>query len=160
MLAVSTDRVYIGTGDRYELAGYGLSGNLEMLIRLTRSSNDRRLTQADIDLYIEHEVSRATSDNARRAFRRYYADVEFLDELPAYGALTTDADGRLWLQDYPWPPAPTVGWRVFEADGAYVAIVAMPSDLRVFEIGADYVLGHVRDELDVEHVQLYQLMKP
>ena len=29
----------------------------------------------------------------------------------------------------------------------------------MYEIGADYVLGRWRDDLDVEHVQLYPLLK-
>jgi len=33
----------------------------------------------------------------------------------------------------------------------------MPSGLGVFEIGEDYILGRARDELGVEHVQLWGL---
>ena len=39
-------------------------------------------------------------------------------------------------------------------------IALTPADLSVIEIGADYLLGTWRDELDVEHVQLYELIKP
>jgi hypothetical protein len=36
----------------------------------------------------------------------------------------------------------------------------MPTGLRVTEIGPDYVLGLWRDADDVEHVRMYELIKP
>ena len=38
--------------------------------------------------------------------------------------------------------------------------VAAPRGMWVFEFGRDYVLGVVRDSLDVEQVQMYELFKP
>jgi hypothetical protein len=36
----------------------------------------------------------------------------------------------------------------------------MPERFLVFAIGSDWVIGRWRDELDVEHVRLYELHKP
>jgi hypothetical protein len=41
-----------------------------------------------------------------------------------------------------------------------VARVSLPKSLNLFEIGADYVLGEVRDDLNVEYVQLFALSRP
>ena len=38
--------------------------------------------------------------------------------------------------------------------------VAMPPAFTVLEIGDDYVLGIHRDDLDVQRVQIYRMMKP
>lgn len=35
-----------------------------------------------------------------------------------------------------------------------------PSRLVVREIGTDYILGHSTDDMEVEHVLLYGLIKP
>jgi hypothetical protein len=35
-----------------------------------------------------------------------------------------------------------------------------PDGLDILDIGSDYVIGVWRDSLDVEHVQLYELIKP
>ena len=86
--------------------------------------------------------------------------MEFPEHLPAYSAFVADAEGLLWIQDHPRPGAVEVTWRVFEANGVYVASVITPNSLRVFEIGGDYVLGLWRDEDEVEYVRLYGLVKP
>jgi hypothetical protein len=49
---------------------------------------------------------------------------------------------------------------VFDPAGVYLGDVEMPERFRVFQIGADFVLGQWRDEDDVEHVRLYPLIKP
>jgi len=35
----------------------------------------------------------------------------------------------------------------------------MPEGLQVFQVGTDFVLGRLRDSLDVEMVQLYRLQR-
>ncbi|MFQ5704191.1 MAG: 6-bladed beta-propeller [Gemmatimonadales bacterium] len=152
------DRVYIGTADTYEVAGYGMDGQLRLLIRL--AGLNLSLSQVEIDRYVDDQVQQATSDNARRSRRRYYADIEFPEELPAYSVLMADADGLLWIRDYARPGVEQTTWRVFDTNGVYVARVTLPSGFRVFEIGPDYILGSQTDELDVEYVRLYELVKP
>jgi hypothetical protein len=51
-------------------------------------------------------------------------------------------------------------WIVFDSDGRWLGAVEVPPNGRVSEIGADYVLGVWRDELDVERVQMFELIKP
>jgi hypothetical protein len=67
--------------------------------------------------------------------------------------------GNIWVQEYAlsWK-AP--GWSVFDPDGVYLGDISSMDDFRVTDIGADYVLGVMTDELDVERVLLYGLVKP
>lgn len=51
-------------------------------------------------------------------------------------------------------------WNVFSPAGELLGPVDLPARLEVFEIGSDYVLGHWLDELEVEHVRRYALIKP
>ena len=46
---------------------------------------------------------------------------------------------------------------VFRPDGAYLGTVKLPHDLNITEIGADYILGIVRDEVDIQYVWMYGL---
>ena len=46
---------------------------------------------------------------------------------------------------------------VFRPDGVYLGAVKLPADLRITEIGPDYVLGIVTDEMDVQYVWMYGL---
>jgi hypothetical protein len=38
--------------------------------------------------------------------------------------------------------------------------VTTPADFRITQIGDDFMLGVWRDDLDVEHVRMYELLKP
>lgn len=46
---------------------------------------------------------------------------------------------------------------VIRPDGVYLGAVKLPHELRITEIGADYILGVVRDEMDVQYVWMYGL---
>ncbi len=49
-------------------------------------------------------------------------------------------------------------WAVFDPDDAHVlGFVETPEGLTIYEIGEDYILGRVQDELGVESVQLWPL---
>ena len=54
-------------------------------------------------------------------------------------------------------PAPL--WTVFDPEGRLLGFVETRPGLRIFEIGADYILGRVRDELGVESVQVWPMLR-
>jgi hypothetical protein len=68
------------------------------------------------------------------------------------------ADGNVWLRDYDvhWT---SELWTVYSPNGSRLSRVRIPWRFRIFEIGSDYVLGHERDELDVEYVRMYRLRR-
>ena len=49
---------------------------------------------------------------------------------------------------------------VFDRRGIWLGDVTLPAGLTVYEIGSYYVLGSWQDEIEVEHVRLYELVKP
>ena len=69
------------------------------------------------------------------------------------------AAGRLWVREYDYHdeerPAPL--WTVFDGQGQVLGFVETPKDLRIYEIGEDYILGRKEDELGVESVQMWPL---
>jgi hypothetical protein len=156
--AMGEDRFYVGTADSYEIAVHARSGDLEMIIRKDRA--DLAITDADLDRFITASVSQAPDDNARRSWERQYREMEWPATFPAYAGFLIDQDGNLWVRDYLRPGDTRSAWCVFGLDGTQIAQVEMPANLEVFEVGEDYVLGKWRDDLDVEHVGLYRLLKP
>ena len=155
---VGDDRFYLGTSDEYAVQVYSLSGELVMVIR--RSGADLAITARHIDRFVSEQLSRAT-DIRRRIIERQYRDMEFPERFPAYARLLVDVPGNLWVQDYRRPGDEDRGvWSVFGADGVQIAAVATAPGLHIYEIGEDYVLGKWLDELDVEHVMMYELVKP
>ena len=48
---------------------------------------------------------------------------------------------------------------MFDPAGAMLGVVETPARFTVDEIGPEFILGRWTDELDVEHVQVYELIK-
>ncbi len=74
--------------------------------------------------------------------------------------MQVDRLGNVWVQQFEIPGSPSRTWSVFGADGEWLGDVDVPDRFRPLEIGDDYVLGRYGDELDVEHIQLWELVKP
>ena len=71
-----------------------------------------------------------------------------------------DVTGHLWVQEYRWREGEAARWSVFGLDGQWLGQVHFPAGFRAHDIGEDYVLGVWEDPDEVEHVQLYELIKP
>jgi hypothetical protein len=49
---------------------------------------------------------------------------------------------------------------VFGAEGEWLGTVELPARFNPGQIGGDSILGVSTDSLDVEHVQVFRLIKP
>jgi hypothetical protein len=96
---------------------------------------------------------------ARQAIQRMLIDMPFPETLPAYGEFRVDEEGNLWVSDYRRPGEKATRWTVFDPSGAALGVVEMPPRFTPYQIGSDFVLGRWQDELDVEHVRVYGLLK-
>ena len=155
-VAVAADRIYAGENESYEVGVYVPGTGLTQLIRRTRPN--RPVTRAMIDELRRRNLENARDDNERRAIERQLAEAAFPETLPAFSDLEADAAGRLWVKDY------VVGgeenrWDVFEPDGRWLGTVVLPRGFNPTEIGEDYVLGIVRDDLGVELVRVHRIEK-
>ena len=79
--------------------------------------------------------------------------------MPAYDGVIVDRGGNLWVEAYRRPGDSVPRWTVFDAQGVMLGAVAVPDLFEIMDVGDDYVLGKWVDELDIEHVQMYELMK-
>ena len=104
------------------------------------------------------------------AIRRAIVDMMVYPErLPTHYRVLATTDGHLWVErgEAPRDPLPQVAepysrptnWDVFSAEGEWLTPVALPPGFHPLEIGAGYVLGVHYDELGVERVRVYELVK-
>jgi hypothetical protein len=157
--AIDRDRVYIGSGDGYEIGVFDFTGKRASTIGKTNAP-PVPVTKADANAIIAHRLSLVT-DQERPAHQRQLETFEVAKTFPPYAALVVDSEGLLWVQDYPKPRSPATRWTVFTRDGLQRAELQLPTALEVYEIGADYILGRYLDTQEsIPQVRVYKLERP
>jgi hypothetical protein len=88
--------------------------------------------------------------------------------LPILRSVQLDAEGNVWVERDYLPGEDPPPYLVFRSDGTWLGEVAMPPALDrgfipyqapYFQIGSGFLLGLFKDELDVQYVRLYELVK-
>ncbi len=70
-----------------------------------------------------------------------------------------DPADNLWVEEYLTPGATERGWSIYSKDGRAIGRLRAPVNFEILETGLEYVLGVWRDELNVDYVRLYSLVK-
>jgi hypothetical protein len=78
--------------------------------------------------------------------------------LPPYTAIFTDTEGTVWVV-VSSPGDAETRLRAIGARGRVVGEVRIPRDLRVMEVGSDYVLGVYDDASSTQHLAVYRLRR-
>ena len=155
------DHVVASPNDRYEIRAFRADGALARIVR--RGHEPRAPTEADRAPFVEEQLSyyegsdipEAIVERARQEFETKPLAATF----PAFSSVLGDATGHLWVEEYKLPrdDRPGTLWTVFDPEGRALGFVETPDGLEIDEIGEDYLLGRVMDELGVESVQLWPL---
>ena len=74
--------------------------------------------------------------------------------------MVADAIGNLWVMDYYRPGEYQNNWSVFSREGVWQGTVALPDHFFPTQIGEDFLLGEIMDELNFYHIVRYRLNKP
>ncbi len=101
------------------------------------------------------------SDRRRPAYARLLSNdrLPVPELVPAVRSIMVDALDHLWVERFRMPWATEREWDILSPDGAWVGVMETPSDVNVYEIGEDYLLGRHRDELGVERVMMFDLAR-
>ena len=152
---VAQNRLILASDEHDELRYYDHAGTLR---RIARRMRDPRLVTDDEIARYRNDVIRGF--RAAANIRELLGIIEFPQTHPAFGQVVADARGNVWLQEYRtrWDTGP-VYWSVFDPEGAWVTDIELPDSFRVTDVGTDYVMGVWRDELGVEFVRMYRLVK-
>jgi hypothetical protein len=133
----------------------------------------RPVTSEDQRLWKEFDL-RGTNGNTRRGLEAHHRRVDFPEGFPLFQDLEVDAAGNVWVLRYepPWSEAP-YHWDVFDPEGKRLAEASVPFGLLgpsfrtrtesmfgpLKEIGENYLLLVKKNELGVEQVMKYGLLK-
>ena len=168
------DGYFVTEGDAYSIDAYDHSGRLRRVIRLAREP--RPVTD---DVKAAREAALREQIMAPGALIEAGSPEELLEmllagpypsHLPTFFQLLVDPDGNLWAGQRRYgtgadgrgddDQAPeTSEFFVFGADGRHLGVVALAADLQVFQIGTDFILGTLRDDLGVGYVHVYRIEK-
>ena len=142
------DLVCIGSIHGYEIKAYRADGTLARIVR--RGHVPRAPTQADYD----HFVSQLPVTGLV-----HHESAQIAESFPAFTEFMGDGAGHLWVREYDFPlePRPAPLWTVFDPAGLVLGFVETPAELDIKEIGEDYILGRVVDEMGVEEFQVWPL---
>lgn len=147
------DFLYHGSSESYQYQVYTKEGLLNRVVR-TPIPNPP-VTESDKE-HFRDEWLEGSGDWGRRRV----LDLVFPETQPAYGEVKVDALGNVWVAEFSFGREDRSGnWTVFDPDGRMLGVVQVPRNGRKIEIGADYLLGSWRTELDVEQVRVYRLYR-
>ena len=156
-------------GDAYSIDAYDASGRLRRIIRLAR---EPRL--------VTDEVKAAHEEGLRRRILAPGARIEggspqevlqsmlsdpYPSHLPTFVWLHVDPEGNVWAGQRPYDAGgdlnepPMNEFFVFGSDGRHLGVVEVPTGLEVLRIGANFILAKVSDELGVDYVHRYRIVK-
>lgn len=156
---VQGDRLFVGTGDRWEIAAYGPRGVLHSVFRVEREPVS--VTRADIREYQRNLVTLGENAQAGAQGVKALKDAPYPATMPALTALAVDSLSYLWVQEPAKLSRARSGgvWTVLAPDGRVRGTVLLPPGLVVNRIGGDWVLGVIVDSDHVEHVRVYRLTR-
>jgi hypothetical protein len=142
---VHTGRLYLGTGESFEIRVHDPRGGLEAVVRLPGA--DLAVTPEEL------AVARsgwAAMERGNPVAGRLLAQIERTvpppGKRPAFASLLVDRGGNLWVGAYPWggpgsgPSRPTL-FTVFDAAGRLLGEVEVPQGFEPRDIGNDWMLG-------------------
>ncbi|HSR41508.1 MAG TPA: 6-bladed beta-propeller [Longimicrobiales bacterium] len=155
--AASDSLVWIGTADAWQLEVYDPSGRL---VRLQRLAAPRRpVTSAMVDALLRDAVEGVDDEDEERALRELWAEMPPADLVPPYDDLVVGRPGSLWVRDHRLPGRERVGWTVFAPAGHAVGRLELPSRWSLLEVGDDELVVRAPDDLGVERVRVYPLVR-
>ena len=78
---------------------------------------------------------------------------------PAFNRIVEDSDENLWVQHAAVAADTLSTWSVFGREGSWLGEVGIPARLLVQAIGSDKIAGVTFDDLGVQYVQVFRLIK-
>jgi hypothetical protein len=160
MTAVRGEQVYVNEGNSYEIRAYVPGRGLRAIVRADHPP--LQVTAADIQAYRQQLVTLGAGADAEanRKQEQLLKEAPYPASMPPIASLVLDSDGNLWVQETQRPgDFGASRWAVFTPEGEALGTLRLPRDLRIFEIGTDWILGMRLDDEQVEHLELHQLAR-
>lgn len=151
VVAVGSERVYLGAGRDYEIEVYDLEGT--PLPPLRWDGPTLEYDPALVQRLEDEAVARAPE--ARRAgLRRWWADVPALQSVPAYDRIVVSDDDQVWVRQFVRPDDAGEAWVVFGADHRPIGRLTLPPRSTLWEVKGGRVVYSTLDEFDVPTIRV------
>lgn len=163
-VAMGPEGFFVTEGDSYSIGRYDVSGRPIGIIRLAREP--RPITD-EVRAANENEIrdrilgfgDRVEGGSPEELIQRALS-ASYPPHLPTFESLYVDPEGNIWAGQRRYGPSDNMtDFFVFAKDGRYLGIVEMPAKLSVLQIGSDFILAQLSDDLDVHYVHLYRIGK-
>ncbi|MGD8495838.1 MAG: hypothetical protein PVF05_06570 [Gemmatimonadales bacterium] len=153
VVTAAADRILASSCHEPELRQLAPDGTLERIVRWDEP--DRRVAPADVDAYWEARIARIDDEDYREMQEQRRDAVPANEQFPACDDLHAVDGHTTWIERFPRPGAPN-DWLILE-DGELRSRVRLPAGSRLLAATGRRVATVERDELDVEHVRVYEL---
>lgn len=156
------DRILVADDESPDVVSYGLPWHP---VRISRFARPRRaVTTADQEGYVaarRAEVERLANrpTQVKELFIKLAKESQYPDSMGYYASASLAADSALWLAEMRPMQDSIPTYVVIGSDGRLRARVTLPANSRLMWADADQVLLVLRDEDDVERVELRPLLK-
>jgi hypothetical protein len=155
-VVVGGDRVYVTPGRAPEIHEYDLAGRLQRIVRVQRPPEP--ITRDGFDAFVNAEVSKADDEAEAAELRRRYGNTPVRAVMPSFSRLILDSDGNLWAERYRTQDADSARWTVFSPSGEALGALTFSAGVRIQAVSNDHIIATRRDDLDVEHVTVWELV--
>jgi hypothetical protein len=174
VIAVGRDRLYFGTGDRWQIDARTSDGQVVGVYRLRHEPT--KVTESEIARFKREFIERmkgtrvqatgggggGPADMRARMIaqsERMLEVVPFPETHAPYDSLLIGADGELWVRRaHPFPSEAST-WTILAHGGAALGLVTLPAEMRPLHIGRDFLVALTKDADDVQHVGVYAVKR-
>jgi hypothetical protein len=163
LVAPAGDRLIVATNETPEVVTYALPWQARRIVRFarTRLPVDAGARAAYIDYNLAEIERRSARLGAMKAILiQDTKEARFPDSMGYYSSLLLATDSSLWVAEMRSMADSTPTHLVLGSDGHLRARVSLPPDARLLWAGADEVLLVLRDQDDVERLELRPIIKP
>lgn len=153
------DGLVTGVSNRPEALWFDLDGALTRIARW-----DQPLESVDETDWnrLEEEWNATSNDAGGDQMREFFNGMreDFGGTRPLFGQVRVDREGNVWLgvNQLFGPIQPLV--EVIASDGEWLGSVQLPGPARILDVTADHILLVEQNDLDMEAVALYRVLKP
>jgi hypothetical protein len=157
LVALHLDAILTGDGSAFEVRQLDARGGLARIMR--RPGAPPAVTDASVTAFEQAMLENAQTDRQRQIWDRLFREWSYPAVQRLYDQLVADHAGNVWVRHYAIGPQESARWTLFDPAGRWLGEIDTPGALVVREIGRDYLLGVFTDELGVESVRLYTIVK-
>lgn len=154
-LSAAREWLFVVRNFGYELEVRDTTGVLRRLVRW--HDRDLTMTTEHVEQY-KQSLLGAVPERRRPALARSLDDRIINERYPAFGRLLVDRMDRVWLQA--WPRRHEEGpvqWTIVDPQGHLEGQIDVPRNYDLLEVGRDYVLAVLTDELDVQFIVVHRI---